>query len=216
MTIKVIVSGFDAFGGNSVNPSEKAVERLPNFVKFDDETEAAPVAKLTLPTCCSDAWSILRAKVEQDSESDFAVLLSGLAETRDKICLERFALNVRDFRIPDNNGHQWDEGFISPEAPDAIRSKTNIGGITKHLNRLGFAADISYNAGTFICNETYFRSLESWQDNPRCRGVLFVHFPLFDRYRHSKAENNDSRDKADIYAESLHEIIKVMLRKEKT
>ncbi|MBX9725591.1 MAG: pyroglutamyl-peptidase I [Candidatus Obscuribacterales bacterium] len=212
LTIKVIVTGFDAFGGNTVNPSSEAVAKLPSIVKFDDKSEAATVAKLTLPTCCSAAWAMLEPEVEQEQNYDFAVLLAGLAENRDKICLERFALNVRHFRIPDNNGHQWEEDFVCEGAPDAIRSKLEISELTKHLNGIGYAADISHNAGTFVCNETYFRSLHRWQNNPRCRGVLFVHFPPYERYRHSNPEKQDARNKADIYAQSLEEIIKLVLR----
>lgn len=204
--MKVIVTGFDAFGTHELNPSQQAVDELPEFIKFKNGTEELRVAKLTLPTCCIDAWETLSKEVESEPEMPYAIILSGLADTRDKICLERFALNVRQFRMPDNRGHQWDDEQIHDNGPDALRSRLPLRQLYEHLDKNGYAVDISNYAGTFVCNETYYRSLHRWQDDPRCRGILFVHVPCFESYKHSDPAHLDERHPRRIYADALAEI----------
>lgn len=210
--MKVIVSGFNPFGDFSLNPSQEAVKELPDFVKFDDELEQARVAKLTLPTCCLEAWEILNQELLATKDEPFVVVLSGLADGRDKICLERFALNVRQFRIPDNSGHQWDEEHIHEGAPDALRTKSKLRELNEHLNKKGFACDISNHAGSYVCNETYYRSLFSWQDTANCRGIIFVHLPPYESYRHTNPEHTDERHPRLIYAAALSEIAVFLCR----
>jgi pyroglutamyl-peptidase len=204
--MKVIVTGFDAFGTHESNPSQEAVAELPEFIKFKNGTADLRVAKLTLPTCCSDAWDTLSREVEAGAGSPYAVLMSGLADSRDKICLERFALNVRQFRMPDNRGHQWDDEQIHNDAPDALRTRIQLKDLYEHLNQKGYAVDISNYAGTFVCNETYYRSLFRWQEDPQCRGILFVHVPPFESYRHTNPEHVDERHPKRVYADALAEI----------
>lgn len=181
--MKVIVTGFNPFGTLTANPSQEAVLGLPDIVKINDKTRDALVVKLILPTCCTESFQILRDVVQANSAAPFALILSGLAERREKISLERFALNIRDFRIADNNGHKWDEEYIYPQGPDAIRSKVPLRQLCRHLNNVGLASEISSHAGTFVCNECYYRSLFSFQQLPECRGVVFVHFPDHDSYK---------------------------------
>jgi pyroglutamyl-peptidase len=204
--VKVIVTGFNPFGSYTANPSQEAVSDLPDNVKFDDNSEGAKVAKLTLPTCCVDAFSALSDEVAATGDELFAVLLCGLADTRERISLERFALNVRDFRMADNNGHQWDEEHIHAEGPDALRCKVDLRQLIEQLNSAGFACEISNHAGTYVCNETYYRSLYSWQNNPNCRGILFVHVPSYESYKPLAPDNNDSRQPREIYTAALQTI----------
>lgn len=208
--MKLIVTGFNPFGEFTVNPSQESVSELDAFVKHPETEMQLALVKLTLPTCCTDAFEEVKREVEAD-ELPFAIVLSGLADSRNKICLERFALNVRNFRMPDNNGHQWDEEHIHENAPDAIRTKLPLRALYSHLDNQGFACDISDHAGTYVCNETYFRCLHSWQENPRCRGVLFVHLPPYEGYIHTNPNPDETRSVKEIYTDCFKSIAEFFL-----
>ncbi|MBX9686325.1 MAG: pyroglutamyl-peptidase I [Candidatus Obscuribacterales bacterium] len=201
--MKVIVTGFDPFDTFDVNPSREAVSRLPDFVKLNQNSEAVKVAKLELPTCCTDAFEKLCLEVEASADDDFALVLSGLASSRDKICLEKFALNERHYRGPDNNGHDWQDEIIHEGGPDAIKSRLPLRSLVQFLNQNGFAADLSHHAGTFVCNETYYRSLYRWQEKPNCRGIVFVHLPPYESYKHSDPSYVDEREPLQAYTDAL-------------
>jgi hypothetical protein len=107
----------------------------------------------------------------------FFIVLSGLADSRDRITIERFALNVRQYRIKDNNGHQHDGDAVVNGGPAAIETKVDARRLSRLLNKSGLPADVSNHAGTFVCNEIYYRALHRWQEDPRCAGIIFVHLP---------------------------------------
>ncbi len=208
--MKVIVTGFNAFGDSQMNPSQEAVNELPDFVKNENKAQAHQIVKLTLETCCDSAWEEVKKEVENSSER-FLLLMSGVAGGRDKICLERFALNVRQYRIPDNNQHSWDHDHIVEGAPDAIRSKLPLRKLLDHLNRMNYACDISNHAGSYVCNETYFRALNEWQESDRCHGILFVHVPDYEKYSHTNTEIKDERPRRETYAACLQDAIKFLV-----
>jgi pyroglutamyl-peptidase len=206
LKVKVIVTGFSPFGSHTTNPSAEAVLELPDNVKFDDNRQPIEVAKLILPVCCLEAFNVLSAEVEKCLNSPFALVLSGLADNRGKISLERFALNVRDFRMPDNNGHELNEEHIDSHGPDALRSKVPLKDLAGRLTAAGFSCEISNHAGTFVCNETYYRSLLSWQENPNCRGIIFVHVPPYEAYKSAHLESTDAREPRELFTAALKEI----------
>ena len=193
-----------------MNPSQEAVNELPDFVKNANKGERHAIVKLTLETCCGSAWEQLEQEVNS-SQGRFLLIMAGVAGGRDKICLERFALNVRQYRVPDNNQHDWDHDHIVEGAPDALRSKLPLRELLTYLNAKNYACDISNHAGSYVCNETYFRAMNEWQDNSRCHGVLFVHVPDYDNYAHTNAEIKDERHRRDTYAACLNEIINFLV-----
>lgn len=207
MSIQVIVTGFDPFHNNRLNPSQLAVERMPSSVKID-EANRAEVTSLVLPTCCDNAWGALKPAVDAVADQPFFVLITGLAESRDHICLERFGLNVRYYRGPDNSGHVHHDEYLE-DGPDAIRTIVPLFALADHLRKKRIACDISNHAGSFICNETYYRSLNRWQSDKNCRGVLFVHVPPFKKYFKTIGKDMLDRDSAAAtYAKVYAEIIK--------
>lgn len=207
MPTKVIATGFDPFHTHRSNPSQLGVEQLPASVKID-EANTADVAKLVLPTCCEGAWDLLRPAVDAVAGEPFFVLLCGLADSRDRICLERFALNVRSYRVPDNAGHTHNDEYLEA-GPDAIRTRVALVELDAYLRKKRIPSDISNHAGAYICNETYFRSLNRWQANKNCRGILFVHVPPFRKYYKTlDKEMPDRETAARAYAKVFCEIIK--------
>lgn len=214
-----VITGFDAFESAEVNASQQAVERVDQGLLKRVGAPDVGIVTHTLATCCNDAWDAMRAQVGRVSEREnFAVVMAGLAGNRNRICLERFALNVRSYRIFDNRGHRWQEEYIDEKAPDALRCKLPLFDLAQHLNDNGLMSDISNYAGSFVCNETYFRTMQKWHDEPRCKGVIFVHFPNPVDY---VGTNPDAKVPADLdemaqitekaldaYAVSIAEIVK--------
>ncbi len=207
MSIQVIVTGFDPFHTNRVNPTQLAVEQLPKSVKID-EVGAVPITSLVLETCCQEAWGALQPAVESVRDQKFFLLLTGLADSRDHMCMERFGLNVRNYRVPDNAGHKHDDEYIE-EGPDAIRTQLPLYELAAYLRRRRIACDISNHAGSYICNETYYRSLNRWQADANCLGVLFMHVPPFRKYfKTIKKELPDRQSAAKAYARVFSEVVK--------
>lgn len=178
--MRVFITGFDPFGRFKTNPSEQAVELLPRSVKINEES--VKLSRGILPTCCSGGWEKLKAMVKPEPGEPYAVILCGMASTRAKITVERFALNTRHYFKPDNGDHAWDDEYIDPHGPDAIRTKVPLHPLVEWLIERGIAADISSFAGVYVCNETYYKALSTWQNDKNCMGVLFVHVPLFASY----------------------------------
>jgi pyroglutamyl-peptidase len=177
--MRILMTGFDAFEKADVNPSQLAIERVDEaLLRAAGVPDGVEVKTDVLATCCNEAWHKVEAQVRAVPRGeDFAILLTGYAGNRNRVCLERFALNNRSYRIYDNKGHKWQEEYIDKDAPDALRSKLPLPDLVQELENQGIAADVSNYAGTFVCNETYFRAMQKYNENPRCKGVLFVHVP---------------------------------------
>jgi pyroglutamyl-peptidase len=178
-----LITGFDSFGNNPFNPCEPLVQSLPD--QIDYKSGELLIRSAVLPTCCIRAWTKLRAMMRK-TEPD-VVLLTGLAQRRERLSLERFALNVRDYRIADNEGHLWQDKLVEPHGPDAIRCYLPLAKIRNHLIRKGYPCEISSHGGTFVCNEIYYHALNyhATQKDPL---VLFVHLPLPERFGETLAQ----------------------------
>jgi len=180
VTKTCLITGFDKFGDIKFNPTEHLVGALPSQIRH--KGSSIKVASAVLPTCCSGAWRKLRQIMDKEQPS--VVVLTGLAQGRPLLTIERFALNVRDYRIPDNRGHNWLGDAIVKNGPEAIRCPLPLEDMEKRLKKAGFPCDISNHAGTFVCNETYYRALEYHKDHPGVN-IVFVHLPLPENFAKS-------------------------------
>lgn len=216
--MQIIATGFDSFHKHKSNPSQDTVELLPDFVKIDDKNKhLSRVIKLVLPTSSTRSWRKLDSVVTKQSDKPFLLLLTGMAESRDRICLERFALNVRQYRIPDNDGKQPYDEYIEKKAAEAYRSQLPLQKLEQELFKAGFLCDVSNSAGTFVCNDIYFQSLHKWQDHKQCRGVLFIHLPPPQKYLESlkkaKLRGKSKKTPLQHYADCLATISKLIYGK---
>jgi pyroglutamyl-peptidase len=173
VTKTCLITGFDKFGDVKLNPTELLVAALPKQIRH--KGARIDLAGAVLPTCCTGAWRKLQHMVERVQPG--VIVLTGLAQGRTVITVERFALNVRDYPVADNQGHRWTGGPISKNGPEAIRCQLPLDQLERRLRRAGFPCDISNHAGTFVCNETYYRAL-AYQLAKRALTVVFVHLPL--------------------------------------
>ena len=167
--MKIIVTGFDPLGGETINPSIECVKALP-------EIEGVELIRLELPTVFKESAKRLN-EVINDVKPD-AVLSVGQAGGRAGITMERIAINVDDARIPDNISQQPIDEEIQVEGEAAYFSRLPIKRIVKAIREAGISAEVSNSAGTFVCNHIMYQSLfaATKADKPFKAG--FMHIPF--------------------------------------
>lgn len=168
----VLVTGFDPFGGDAVNPSWLVAERLHGQMISGHEVVAAQV-----PTRFDAALE--RLAVLLDQHQPVLVICLGLASVRRAISLERVAINVDDARIPDNAGAQPIDTPVVPGGPAAYFSSLPIKAMRAALQEAGLAAEVSQTAGTFVCNHLFYGLMHALATQPALQGARggFVHVP---------------------------------------
>ena len=167
--MKIIVTGFDPFGGEKINPSIECVKALP-------EIEGVELIRLELPTVFKESAKRLN-EVINDVKPD-AVLSVGQAGGRAGITMERIAINVDDARIPDNISQQPIDEEIQVEGEAAYFSTLPIKRIVKAIREAGIPVEVSNSAGTFVCNHIMYQALfaATKADKPFKAG--FMHIPF--------------------------------------
>jgi pyroglutamyl-peptidase len=203
--MQLIVTGFEKFAEFTYNPSQLAVEGLPEELELANGERAIPLKKLVFKSCCQDTWSSLEEVLRSSAGSQTVVLLTGLASRRDRISLERFALNIRDFRIADNEGHQPQDEPIDQSGPDAIRTSLPLPELCEKLSGKGYLCEVSNHAGTFLCNDIYYRCLLSSRQQGHPAATLFVHVPPLADYHASLERDRAERERAKEPGESAEQ-----------
>ena len=146
--MKLLVTGFDPFGGEPVNPAIETEKRLP------DRIAGAEIIKLEIPTVCHKSLRVIdEAIAEYDPD---AVLSIGQAGGRPDITVERVGINVDDCRIPDNEGNQIIDEPVFPEGPDAYLVTLPIKAMVQRIQERKIPASVSNTAGTFVCNHVTY------------------------------------------------------------
>ena len=167
--MKILVMGFTPFGGELINPSWEAVKRLPERIG-----EMA-ITKREIPTEFDAACAALRAAMDELRPD--AVLSVGQYGGANGIRVERVAVNLRDARIADNAGAKPVDEPVVPGAPDAYFVTLPTRRIVEKLREQDIPAQLSYSAGTFVCNNLLYCALhESAQGYPAMR-CGFIHVP---------------------------------------
>ncbi len=167
--MKIIVTGFDPFGGEKINPSIECVKALP-------EIEGVELIRLELPTVFKESAKRLN-EVINDVKPD-AVLSVGQAGGRAGITMERIAINVDDARIPDNISQQPIDETIQTEGEPAYFSTLPIKRIVKAIREAGISAEVSNSAGTFVCNHIMYQSLFAATKAEKPFKAGFMHIPF--------------------------------------
>lgn len=167
----VLLTGFEPFGGETVNPSYDIIERLDSTM-FD-----ANIVKLRVPTVFGQSEQTILKAIE-DTQPEIVIML-GLAQNRKEISLERVAINVDDARIPDNKGFMPKNRPIVSSGPAAYFSTLPIHEMEKALKKKGIPVKISNSAGTFVCNHVMYHVLhEGFMNDPNMKAG-FIHLPQF-------------------------------------
>ena len=163
----LLITGFDPFGGETVNPSWEAVSRLP------DTIGDYRLTKLQIPTVFSLAARTVLDAAKDDTPD--VILCIGQAGGRDAVTPERVAINMASATIADNAGITPSEEPVLPGGPDGIFSTVPVARMAEAIREAGLPGKISNTAGTFVCNETLYRLLHHFAGT--ATRVGFIHVP---------------------------------------
>ena len=165
---KLLITGFDPFGGETVNPAWEAVKLLPDVVG------AYELTKMEIPTVFGAA-SQKALDAAQKVQPD-VILCIGQAGGRKAITPEMVAINLRHARIADNAGNQPQDEPVAADGPAAYFATVPVRKMTAAIEAAGIEAAVSYSAGTFVCNDTLYAVLHHYAGTQVQAG--FVHVPF--------------------------------------
>lgn len=167
--MKLLLTAFEPFGGETVNPALEAADRLPGQI---GDVE---LIKLTVPVAFGRSVEVVREAILREAPD--AVLSLGQAGGRAALTLERVAINIDDARIPDNLGARPVDEPVVPGGPAAYFATLPIKAMTAAIRAEGVPAAVSNSAGTYVCNHLMYGVLHTLaRDLPAARGG-FLHLP---------------------------------------
>ena len=188
--MKILVTGFDPFGGEPTNPAIESVKRI------DDNIEGAEIIKLEIPTVFHKAADVVEAKIKEVKPD--VVLSIGQAGGRYGIAVERVAINQDDARIEDNEGNQPIDVAIREDGAPAYFSTLPIKAMVEEIKKENLPANVSNTAGTFVCNHIMYQDLYLAEKYGNIKAG-FIHVPFL---------TEQVVDKKDTASMSLEDIVK--------
>lgn len=168
----VLLTGFDPFGGDPINPSWLAARALHRR-----RIAGHAVVAAQLPTQFGASLARLRALLAEHRPA--LVICLGLAASRGALSLERVAININDARIADNAGARPIDTPVVADAPVAYFSRLPIKAMHAAIQASGIGVEVSQTAGTFVCNHVFYglmHHLATTRGFARTRGG-FIHVP---------------------------------------
>ena len=167
--MKILLTAFEPFGGETINPALEAVKLT------SDSVGEAKIIKLTVPTVFYKSIAVVTAAIEKERPD--AVLCVGQAEGRCELTPERVAINLDDARIPDNEGNQPIDRPIFADGAPAYFSTLPIKAMARSIRDAGIPASVSNTAGTFVCNHLMYGVLYTLEKQHRGVRSGFMHVP---------------------------------------
>ena len=165
----VLLTGFQPFGGEQVNPSWQAVSALQGA-----RIAGHRIVARELPVAFGTSLKALRAALKETQPA--LVICVGQAGGRAQLSLERVAINVDDARIPDNRGQQPVDMPVIGDGPAAYFTTLPIKAMREALHTAGFPAEISQTAGTYVCTHVFSGLIPALGSRRAVRGA-FLHIP---------------------------------------
>lgn len=166
-TAPLLLTGFESFDGRALNASWEAVRALEG-----ERIEGRQVRIARLPCRFDSALSALQEAL--DLRRPGLVLAVGEAVNRKNFSLERVAINWVDARIPDNDGRQPIDEAVVAGAPPAYFSKLPIKAMVQALRAQDLPAEVSYSAGSYVCNQVFFGLMHALRRRRIPAGFLHV------------------------------------------
>lgn len=167
MEKRVLITAFEPFGGDGINPTQLILERLP------EELDGVKLCKLLLPVEFGRAADM--AVNEALRISPAAVICLGQAGGRSAITPEQRAVNLMEARIPDNAGYEPHGEPVAEGGPDVIETRLPVWDIIAHIRALGLPAEISFSAGEYVCNSLMYGVLYRLHESIP---TGFIHVPF--------------------------------------
>lgn len=167
--MKVLITGFDPFGGESINPAWEAVKLMK------EEIAGAEIVKMQIPTVVNKSIEKIHEKM-MEVHPDIVISI-GQAGGRFGVTPERVAINITDARIPDNEGNQPIDVPIFEDGDAAYFSNLPVKAMVQAIKDAGYPSVLSNTAGTYICNHVMYGILYYIKKEfPHARGG-FIHVP---------------------------------------
>lgn len=168
--MKILVTGFDPFGSDKINPAIEAVKKLPDTIK------GAKIIKLEIPTVFNKSAQVVHQAIVKE-QPDY-VLNVGQAGGRSALTPERVAININDGRIPDNDGYQLLGEPIQADGDTAYFTQLPIKAMAKAIRAAGLPAIVSNTAGTYVCNHIFYQvQYMRTKEFPKLKAG-FIHIPF--------------------------------------
>ena len=187
--MKILLTAFDPFGGESVNPAQEAVEAVA------DTIEGATIVKCVVPTVFGKSIETVYEAMKKEQPD--VTLCIGQAGGRVGLTPERVAINLNDARIADNEGNQPLDTPIFEDGDTAYFTSLPAKAMVEKIKAAGVPASVSYTAGTFVCNHLMYGVLYYIsKEFPEMRGG-FMHVPFLHEQVMNK-KDTPSLSKEDI------------------
>jgi pyroglutamyl-peptidase len=167
--LKILITGFEPFGGESLNPSYEAVKLIEN--KFN----GSDIIKLEVPTAFYKSAQVVISKIDEVKPD--AVIMIGQAGGRADITVERVAINIDDASIKDNIGQKPVDSAIDKDGLNAYFATLPIKEIVEKIKNAGIPASISNSAGTYVCNHLMYSVLNYIYKSNLNIKAGFIHVP---------------------------------------
>ncbi|KAG5370110.1 Pyrrolidone-carboxylate peptidase [Yarrowia sp. C11] len=176
--MKVLITGFNPFANDTVNPSYEAVKKLPDEIYVNDQLGAVTVIKVEIPTEFDTSARVVRDLV--DLYKPTHVICVGQAGGRSGVTPERVAINLDDASIPDNAGYQPVDKPIINKGENAYFASLPVKGMVEEMNKSGIPAGVSHSAGTFVCNHIMYHvcHMKESGEFPFLESSGFIHVPF--------------------------------------
>ena len=169
--MKVLVTGFEPFGGSEVNSSWETAVRVGQLAPKDVCMET-----LLLPVSFAKAGEMIREAL-REKRPDVLIML-GQRSKGESIDIERIAINMMDASNPDNDGYHPQEQTIVDGGEAAYFSNLPVKTLRDALLHRGIPARISNSAGLYVCNSTYYNALNEIYEQGLPTKALFIHLPI--------------------------------------
>ena len=165
----ILVTGFDPFGGEPVNPSIETVKRLPDMIA------GAEIIKLEIPTVCHKSLKVIDMAISQYVPD--VILSIGQAGGRADITVERVGINIDDCPIPDNEGNQIIDEPVAEDGPAAYFVTVPVKAMVQRIRSKDIPASVSNTAGTFVCNHVTYGVCHLIAEKYPGKRSGFIHIP---------------------------------------
>lgn len=167
--MKVLLTAFEPFGDQKTNASEEALK----LVHVSGQTE---LIRLVLPVVYQkDADPVIEMIGNEEPD---VIICTGVAGGRDRISVERIAVNLCDSAHPDNAGNVLTDVPVRKDGPAAYFSTLPVREIVTAVNDAGIPAEVSCSAGTYVCNDLMYRVLDACENRNKKIRAGFIHVPF--------------------------------------
>lgn len=164
---RLLITGFEPFGGENINPSWEAVRMLPSKIG------GYSLIKLLIPVEFGKAADMVIEAADESCPD--LILCIGQAGGRSAITPELVGINLRHASIPDNSGYQPKDEPIIKGGDDAYFSTVPVRKLTEAIKASGVPSDVSYSAGAYVCNDVLYTLLANYAGTDTRVG--FIHVP---------------------------------------